>query len=180
MSTKTSVYITTSHDGFIARTDGSRDWLEHDAGEDDYGFKAFMDSIDSMVLGRTTYQQFLSFDVEWPYVGKHVIVPSSTLTNDDVPEERQTDVDIVNTDPAGLLTVLATQGYKHAWIDGGKTVQSFLNDGLIDEITVSRIPVLIGQGIPLFGVLDSDMKLNHVDTVSYASGVVQSKYRVVE
>ena len=180
MRPKTSVYIATSLDSFIARPDDSLDWLEHDAGGDDYGFKAFMDSVDSMILGRATYQQVLGFDGDWPYTGKHVIVPSSTLTNHDIPEERRTDVEIVNADPGGLLTVLEKQGHTHAWIDGGKTIQRFLNDGLIDEITVSRIPVLIGQGIPLFAALDSDIKLNHVDTASYASGVVQSKYRVVE
>ena len=179
MRPKTSVYIATTLDGFIARADGSLDWLEHDSGSDDYGFKAFTSSIDSMVLGRATYEQVLGFG-EWPYTGKHVIVPSSTLTADDVPEALRAEVEIVDDEPSGLLAGLSSQGFKHAWVDGGRTIQRFLQDGLIDEITISRIPILIGEGIPLFGVLSSDIKLKHVETASFDSGLVQATYRVGE
>lgn len=178
MRPKTSVYIATSLDGFIARPDGSLDWLEIDPGADDYGFKTFMDSIDSMVLGRTTFQQVLGFG-EWPYAGKHVVVPSSTLTDDDVPEHLRAEVEIANGSPSDLLELLETQDYTHAWVDGGKTIQRFMRAGLIGEIIISRIPVLIGTGIPLFGDLPGDIDLNHTQTSSFASGLVQSHYEVV-
>ena len=190
MPTKTSVYIATSLDGFIARPDGSLDWLdgsgdnetndhpETQSSGEDYGFKDFMDRIDSMILGRTTFQQVLKFG-EWPYAGKHVIVPSSTLSPEEVPERLQPEVKIANGEPSELLSLLDIGGYKHAWIDGGKTIQRFLRAGLIDEITVSRIPVLIGAGIPLFGELVRDVDLEHAQTSCFDSGLVQSRYRVV-
>lgn len=177
MRPKTSVYIATSLDGFIARTDGSLDWLEIDTGGDDYGFKAFMESIDSMVLGRATFQQVLGFG-EWPYAGKHVVVPSSSLTSDDVPEHLRPEVEITNGEPAELLDLLETGGYKHSWVDGGKTIQRFLRDRLIDEVTISTIPVLIGEGIPLFGALETDINLKHLSTQAFDSGLVQSTYEV--
>ncbi|MCH7594797.1 MAG: dihydrofolate reductase [Chloroflexi bacterium] len=177
MALQTSVCIATTLDGFIAAAGGSLDWLEHDSGEADYGFNAFMTSIDSVVLGRVTFEKVLGFG-GWPYSGKHVIVPSGALTSDDIPPELRAEVEIVNNEPAGLLATLESRGFQHAWVDGGKTIQRFLRAGLIDEITISRIPILIGNGIPLFGVIDSDIRLSHVSTTSFDSGLVQSLYRV--
>ena len=178
MALQTSVYIATTLDGFIAAADGSLDWLEHDSGEADYGFNAFMTSIDSVVLGRITFEKVLGFG-GWPYSGKHVIVPSGALTSDDIPPELRAEVEIVNNEPAGLLATLESGGGgQHAYVDGGGTIQPFLRAGLIDEITISRIPILIGNGIPLFGVIDGDIRLSHVSTTSFDSGLVQSLYRV--
>ncbi len=177
MTLQTSVYIATTLDGFIARAGGSLDWLEHDSGEADYGFNAFMTSIDCLVIGRITFEKVLGFG-DWPYSGKHVIVPSTNLSNNDIPEELRAGVEVVNGNPADLLAALEARGFKHAWVDGGDTIQRFLRAGLIDEITISRIPILIGNGIPLFGVIDGDIRLSHVSTTSFDSGLVQSLYRV--
>ncbi|MDA1257876.1 MAG: dihydrofolate reductase family protein [Chloroflexi bacterium] len=178
MKPKTSVYIATSVDGFIARPDGGLDWLEHDSGNDDYGFHGFIASVDSMILGRATYEQVLGSGVEWPYTGKHVIVPSTTLSAGDVPEELRGEVEIASGEPSELLAILERQGFKHAYVDGGVTIQRFLRAGMIDELTITYIPVLIGDGIPLFGALDGDIKVRHLSTNSFDSGIVQSLYQV--
>ena len=156
MRPKTTVYIATSVDGFIARADGAIDWLEHDAGDDDYGFHAFMASIDAIILGRATYQQVLGFGV-WPYKGKRVTVYSRTLGPDDTPEHLRDQVEFSGLPPGELLDQLGRAGVAHVYVDGGKTVQSFLAAGLIDELIISRMPILLGAGIPLFGPLGGDV-----------------------
>ncbi len=180
---KASVYIATSLDGFIAREDGSLDWLPGSDGSsadgdgEDFGYNAFMESIDVLVMGRNTYETVLSFG-QWPYGNKRVVVLSRTLTevSPDLPDT----VAISSLSPAELMKELEKTGAKHLYIDGGKTIQSFLNAGLIQEILITRIPVLIGSGIPLFGPLSNDIRLQHVETNSFANGFVMSKYRVVE
>ncbi|MBI1296179.1 dihydrofolate reductase [bacterium] len=177
---KTTVYIATSLDGFIARSNGDLDWLpgigDADTGED-YGYQAFIDSVDVLVMGRGTYEIVCTFE-PWPYGDKRVIVLSRTLAHlaDNLPDT----VELRSGTPAELVEQLQAEGMKHAYIDGGKTIQSFLNAGLLDELIITRIPVLIGTGIPLFGPLEQDVKLQHVETRSYASGMVQSTYRVIE
>lgn len=177
---KTTVYIATSLDGFIARPNGDLDWLpgigDADTGED-YGYQAFMDSVDVLVMGRNTYAIVRAFD-PWPYGDKRVVVLSRSLTEID-PKSPST-VELRASSPVELVDELQAAGMQHAYIDGGKVIQSFLNAGLIDEMIITRIPVLIGTGIPLFGPLEQDVKLQHVETRSYASGLVQSTYRVIE
>ncbi|MBX2999868.1 MAG: dihydrofolate reductase [Caldilineaceae bacterium] len=176
---KTTVYIATSLDGFIARENGDLDWLpgieDAETGED-YGYKAFMDSVDVLVMGRNTYEIVSSFD-PWPYGDKRVIVLSRTLTQ--IPEKAPKTVELRSSSPVELVNELREAGVGHAYIDGGKVIQSFLNAGLIQEMIITRIPVLIGSGIPLFGPLAQDVALQHVETLSYANGLVQSKYRVL-
>ena len=182
---KASVYIATSLDGFIARKDGKLDWLPGANGEEsnpeadqneDYGFNAFMESIDVLVMGRNTYDMVQSFG-KWPYGEKRVIVMSSNLVR--IPKKLTETVSSKNCSPAELVQELAESGAKHLYIDGGKTIQGFLNAGLINEIIITRIPVLIGTGIPLFGPLDQDQKLRHIETRSFPNGLVQSRYEVV-
>ena len=179
---KISVYIATSLDGFIARENGALDWLPGSDGPggeeseaDDYGFKAFMGSVDVLVMGRGTYETVLSFG-QWPYDNIRVIVLSRTLTrlSDQMPQT----VKLRSDSPAALVKDLAAAGAKHLYIDGGKTIQSFLRAGLINEMIITRIPILIGSGIPLFGPLDEDIKLHHLETRSFATGFVQSRYEV--
>lgn len=175
---KASVYIATSLDGFIAREDGGIDWLEATqaaSGSEDYGYQAFMDSVDVLVMGRNTYELVLTFG-EWPYATKPVVVLSSRAMV--IPDRLPKTVEAMTGTPAEVTQQLAARGWTHAYIDGGKTIQAFLNAGLIQELIISRIPVLIGRGISLFGPTAADVPLQHLDTRSYPTGLVQSRYRV--
>ncbi|NQW20061.1 MAG: dihydrofolate reductase [Chloroflexi bacterium] len=178
MKTKISVYIATSLDGFIARADGGMDWLEHDAGDDDYGFAEFMASVDTVVMGRLTYEFVVSTGL-WPYEGKRMVVMSSTLGADDAAPHLAGKVEFLAMEPLELAAKLAGEGAKHVYIDGGLTIQRFLRERLIDELILSRMPVLLGSGVPLFGELDRDVLLRHVETQGFASGLVQSRYAAV-
>jgi len=180
---KTSVYIATSLDGFIAREDGSLDWLpgsdgstsDQETGADDFGYQAFMDSIDVLVMGRNTYELVLSFG-QWPYGDKRVVVLSNSLTS--LPNKSPETATLWNGSITELLKTLEADGATHLYIDGGKTIQSFLRAGHLHELIITRVPILIGQGIPLFGPLDEDINLQHLETQAYNNGFVQSKYKV--
>ncbi|MEW5756477.1 MAG: dihydrofolate reductase family protein [Pseudomonadota bacterium] len=178
MSIKCSVFIATSLDGFIARNNGDLDWLpgsDGTAGGEDYGFNNFFASIDALVMGRKTYELACSFN-EWPYRGKHVIVLSGSFPK--APKSIGEGITGTSSSPTDVLRHLTSIGSKHVYVDGGKTIQSFLRENLIHEMTVTRIPVLIGEGIPLFGPLAHDVKMQHIETKAYESGFVQSKYKV--
>jgi len=179
MSLKCSVFIAISLDGFIARKNGAIDWLNDPAHADegeDYGYKAFFDSVDIMVMGRNTYELALTFDA-WPYSGKKVVVLSSGTPN--IPENLAASVEIMSGAPEEVARRLAQNGARHAYMDGGVTIQRFLQAGLIQEMIITTIPILIGEGIPLFGNLDHDIRFQHVETKAYPSGLVQSKYQVI-
>ena len=132
-------------------------------------------------MGRQTYEQVLGFGVDWPYRGLATFVWSRTLTNDDIPAALADEtVEVSALPPAALLDELGGRGLNSVWIDGGQTLQAFLAAGLVEVITVTRIPILIGQGTPLFGALPGDIRLRHLDTQSFQSGVVQSSYAVTK
>lgn len=176
---KVSVFIATSLDGFIARRDGSIDWLNEanavvPEGED-CGFMAFMESIDILVMGRKTYEQVLSFG-QWPYGDTPVVVLSHNSI--EIPSHLPNTVSHSTESPSVLLKRLAANDMKHVYVDGGSTIQSFLAESLIDEITITRIPVTIGDGIPLFAPMAEDIKLVHLGTTAYEFGFVQSRYSV--
>lgn len=205
MTTRGSVFIATSVDGFIARADGRIDWLEPvPAGADpaeggapgdggaapdgtdgaapegaapaeDYGYAEFMQEVDALVMGRATYEQALRFD-PWPYEGRRVIVFSRSLVprTDAAPG----DVEVTAEEPEALFERLAREGIARVYVDGGQVVTACLRAGLIDRMTLTRIPVLLGEGIPLFGALSSDVRLEHLRTRSFPSGYVQTTYRV--
>jgi dihydrofolate reductase len=178
VSIKASVFIATSLDGFIARSDGDLDWLtaaQSASTEQDYGYQEFMDTVDTIVLGRNTFELVSTFD-SWPYSGKKVVVLSSKPSA--VPPRLVDDVEWLSLPPQDLAERLAAQGATHLYVDGGKTIQGFLRAGLIDELTITRVPVLIGTGVPLFGPLDHDVRLTHIATQEFENGFVQSKYRV--
>ena len=180
MSIKASVFIATSLDGFIARTNGDLDWLtgaESVPTGQDYGYQEFMDTVDTVVLGRNTFELVSTFDT-WPYSGKRVVVLSSRTAA--IPPHLADDVEWLSLPPQHLVERLAARGASHLYVDGGKTIQGFLNAGLIDELTVTRVPVLIGTGVPLFGPLDHDVWLAHTATRHFENGFVQSKYRVAD
>ena len=169
---KATVFVGASVDGFIARLDGDLDWLPHDAEE--HGYEAFFASIDALVIGRHTYETVLSFDA-WPYGTKPVYVLSSTPLK---PPPAGAIVQHLSGDPRDIVSQLSAKGVQHAYVDGGITVQRFLRAGLIQRLIITRIPVLIGTGIPLFGPTDRDIRLRHVSTREFPSGLVQSEYEV--
>jgi dihydrofolate reductase len=175
VSVRATVYIATSLDGYIARPDGNLDWLlgATPVPGEDYGYQAFMDTVDVIVMGRATYEKVLSFG-GWPYGGKQVVVLASRPVA--IGPERARDVEWLRGEPETVLRALADRGLQHAYVDGGVTVQRFLAAGLVQRLIVTRVPVLIGAGVPLFGSLPRDVPLRHVGTRSWPNGFVQSEY----
>lgn len=172
---RASVYIAISLDGFIARENGGIDWLDGANGEStdtDYGYEAFMATVDVLVMGRNTFDQVEKFS-QWPYGKKRVVV----LTNRRLDPPAAT-VEARSGKPIDVIRDLSSEGVEQIYVDGGLTVQSFLRVGLIQQIIVTRLPILLGSGIPLFGPLDKDIALRHIETTSYSSGLVQSRYEV--
>lgn len=173
---RASVFVGTSVDGFIARRNGDFDFLPEGGGEP-HGYDEFMASVDVLVIGRHTFEKVLTFD-KWPYGDKRVVVLSSRAI--DVSGVRDAVIEHMSGPPAAITDRLAASGANHAYIDGGITVQRFLRAGLIQRVIVTRVPVLIGEGIPLFGSLPHDVRLRHVHTQTYASGLVRSEYEVLD
>lgn len=170
---KASVFIGTSLDGFIARPNGEFDFLPAGGGEP-HGYEEFMATVDALVIGRKTFETVLAFDT-WPYGKKPVFVLS---THPLAPAPPGAVVEHMSGDPAEIVTQLAARGIQHIYVDGGITIQRFLRAGLIQQLIITRVPVLIGAGIPLFGALERDLALTHVATRQYPSGLVQSEYAV--
>ena len=169
---RASVFIATSLDGFIARKDGSLDWLPGDEVEP-HGYTEFMATVDGIVMGRRTFETVLTFG-GWPFGRTPVIVLSSKPSGLKAPEGA--DCTFMGGAPLEIAARLGRQGMTHLYVDGGVTIQGFLEAGLIDRLVITRIPVILGDGIPLFGPLAHDIRLEHVSTRSYASGLVQSEY----
>lgn len=173
-STRASVFVGTSLDGFIARANGDLDFLPPGGGEE-HGYAEFMASVDAIVIGRNTYDKVLTFDT-WPYGDKPVIVLSTRPV--DLPAAPGAVVERMGGSPAEITARLAARGARHLYVDGGITIQRFLAAGLIQRLIITRVPVLIGAGIPLFGPLGRDIRLHHIATRQYRSGLVQSEYAV--
>ena len=176
---KVTVYIATSLDGFIAREDGALDWLPPGPGlegEEDYGYKSLMDTVDTVVMGRHTFEKVLTLG-DWHYKNKHVVV--LTTHGVTIPPELADFVDVMSGPPENIVARLAVQGDRHLYVDGGKTIQEFLKAGAVHRIILTRVPILIGHGIPLFGPLSQDILLRHVQSHAYSSGLVQSEYEVL-
>ncbi len=172
---KASVFIGTSLDGFIARKNGEFDFLPTDGGES-HGYDDFIASVDTIVIGRKTFEVVLPMK-PWPYGNKRVVVLSSRPL--DFSAVVGGVVEQLAGSPAEIVSKLAATGVQHAYIDGGITIQNFLRAGLIQHLTITRVPVLIGDGIPLFGSLPQDIHLRHIATRPYPSGLVSSEYEVV-
>ena len=177
MTLKVSVFIATSLDGYIARPNGDIDWLDEanttlPEGEDG-GFTAFMQSVDALVMGRNTYEKVRSFGF-WPYGDTSVIVMSRNpiVFPDDLPKTLQHS----SEKPQDLCERLSRSGVEHIYVDGGNTIQRFMAARLVDALTITVIPVILGEGISLFGPINSDVSLTLVDTKTYNNGFVQLKY----
>jgi dihydrofolate reductase len=169
-----SVFIGTSVDGFIARPDGALDFLPAGGGEP-HGYDEFIASVDALVIGRKTFETVLAFP-QWPYGDKRVVVLSSRPIT--LPAVPGAVVEQMAGPPAEIVAKLAASGAHHLYVDGGITVQGFLRAGLVQRLIITRVPVLIGDGIPLFGALPHDVRLQHVATQHYPSGLVKSEYTV--
>ena len=180
MGVRCSAFIATSVDGFIAREDGRIDWLlaaqsALPPGED-CGYGEFIATVDGLVMGRGTFEQVLTFP-QWPYGERPLHVLSRTLTA--LPGHVPATVSLTAESPAELVARLEAAGHRHLYVDGGRTIQGFLAAGLLDEITITHIPVLIGSGRRLFGPLWTDVALELVASRSWPFGFVQDRYRVV-
>ncbi len=169
-----SVFVGTSVDGFIARPNGDLDFLPAGGGEP-HGYDEFMASVDALVIGRKTFETVLTFAV-WPYGDKRVVVLSSRPV--DLSAAPGGVVEQMAGPPAEIVSKLAVSGAHNLYIDGGITIQGFLRAGLVERLIITRVPVLIGNGIPLFGALTRDLRLRHVATQHYPSGLVKSEYHV--
>ena len=171
---KVSVFVGTSVDGYIARSDGALDFLPPDGGEP-HGYDEFMASVDALIVGRHTYEAVLAF-AAWPYGDKPVFVLSTKALR---PLPAGAVVERMTGSPEEILATLARRGFQHAYVDGGVTIQSFLRAKLIQRLTITRVPVIIGVGIPLFGPTTRDVMLKHIRTQQYPSGLVKSEYEVL-
>lgn len=171
-----AVFIAASVDGYIARLDDSLDWLPDAPEGEDFGYAAFMETVDALVMGRKTFEVVCGFGDDWPYAGKRVVVLSHGAPT--VPAG--VEVEVLSLSPADVLAHLGADGCRRVYVDGGKTLQAFLRAGLVREVIVTRIPVLLGEGIPLFGSLPADVPLTHVETRALPGGLVQSRYRIAE
>ncbi len=175
---KNKVFIATSLEGHIADAEGGIEWLESfpELNEVDTGWSTFMEDIDALVMGRNTYEKVLSFGIDWPY-DKPVYVLSTSLN--EVPLELKGKVFLVGSKQKDLKTILDDihkNGHLNLYIDGGRTIQSFLREDLIDELTITTIPVLLGKGIPLFGNLDRQLRFECRRSLVYIDKVVQSHF----
>lgn len=172
---KASVFIATSVDGFIARPDGDLDWLPGGDVED-HGYDAFMLTVDTIVMGRGTYEKVLTFG-DWAFGETPVVVLTSTPES--LPTPPAPTISVMRGTPHQVVAALEQRGAKSLYVDGGVTIQRFLAAGLIQRVIITRVPVLLGRGRPLFGVLDHDVRLRHVASRAYDSGLVQSEYEVL-
>lgn len=169
-----SVFIGVSVDGFIARPNGDLDFLPEGGGEP-HGYNEFIASVDAIVIGRATFEKVLTLG-PWHYGSKRVVILSSHPV--DLSAARGGVVEQMGGPPAEIVSKLAASGAHHLYVDGGITIQRFLRAGVIQRLIITRVPVLIGEGIPLFGSLPQDIPLRHVTTRHYPSGLVQSEYQV--
>jgi dihydrofolate reductase len=172
MRARCSIFIATSLDGFIARPDGRIDWLSivEQPGED-YGYAAFYETIDTIVVGRKTYETALGFE-RWPHSGKRCVVMTSTE-----PKPRHGETFFAG-DPMQLVDRLTGEGAKRIYVDGGSVIQQFIAAGLLSDLTLSLVPVLLGEGIPLFARIGWDVRLDLTSSRAFESGLVQIEYRV--
>jgi dihydrofolate reductase len=174
---KTTVFVGVSVDGFLARANGELDFLDA-AGSEPHGYEEFIATVDTIVIGRRTFEIVMGFDI-WPYGERRVVILSSQPLDLSAASARGGRVEQMSGPPEHVTSRLSAEGARHVYVDGGVTIQGFLRSGLIQRLVISRVPVLIGSGIPLFGVLPHDVSLGHVATKAFRGGLVQSEYEVI-
>jgi len=170
------IYIGMSLDGYIADRDGGLGYLEcvPNLEGHDFGYAALMERVGALVMGRVTMETVLGFGNEWPYT-KPVFVLSNSLI--DVPAELKGKVELVTGDLAEIISSLNAKGYTDLYMDGGRVVKNFLEADLIDELILTRLPILVGGGTRLFGDLPEHREFKHVKTEILLGEIVQSHYR---
>ncbi len=175
MKSKNIVFIAKSLDGFIAGINGELEWLNSipNPDKDSMGFDDLMQEIDALVMGRTTFDTVCGFEGEWPYP-KHVFVLSNTLQK--IPEKFKEKASLLSGTEQEILKTIHEKGFYTLYIDGGKTVQNFLQEDLIDELRITTIPILLGDGISLFGTLPISLNFSHLKTKVFLNQLVQSHY----
>jgi len=184
---KCSVYIATSADGFIATPEGGVDWL-HAAGKQDadmsknpdMGFNNFIESVDCMIMGRKCMEVISSFNLtpeQWPYGDTKIYALSNSMTNP--PENLRGKVEMYSDDILKLVNQLEAKGFKHAYIDGGATITFFINHQLINEMIITKAPVILGKGIPLFGEINNSIKLVNSEAIAFPNDFIQEKFGLV-
>ena len=176
MKKSNSVYIATSLDGYIADKNGGIEWLDSITIPDneDMGYIDFTDNIDALVMGRTTFETVLGFDVDWPYE-KPVFVLSNSLN--EIPESHHGKAHLLKGKLVEILEQIHRKGYFSLYIDGGFTIQSFLKEDLIDEMIITVFPVLLGGGPQLFSKLPKELKFELVNSKVYLNELVQNHYK---
>lgn len=176
------VFIATSIDGFIAEPDGGLDWLTdpppetrhvaaHRGQDAPPGYEEFTAGMSHLVMGRGTYEKVLTFD-HWPYDRFEVLVISTTL-----PQAGDDRVAVLRS-LAEACSLLETDRATAVYVDGGQIVSEFLTAGLIDELTIARAPVILGDGLPLFHRLPHSVRLLHVGTSTTDTGMTNTRYRI--
>ncbi len=176
MQKKNIVFIAKSLDGYIAGKNGELDWLHAIPNPDNIGmgYYKLMEEIDAIVMGRTTFETVLGFGGEWPY-SKHIFVLSNSLKA--IPEKLDQKATLIKGTPQEILNQVHERGYFNLYIDGGRTVQDFLAEDLIDELRITTIPILLGGGFPLFGELMEPLEFEHVASHLFLDQIVQNCYR---
>ena len=165
-------------DGFVARSDRTLDWLNKQRTEgEDHGFEAFQDSVDVIVMGSGSFRTLLGFD-GWAY-SKPVIVLSNSMTDADIPDHLKDKVELSNESPEDLMVRLTARGYQRVYVDGGAIIRTFLKLGFVKDMKVTVVPILIGEGIRLFGEIDDDIDLKLEKVTDYPSGLVSLNYSLV-
>jgi len=176
MEKNNKVFIATSLDGYIADKNGGIDWLDSIPNPDniDMGYGEFNSQIDALVMGRTTFETVLGFGIDWPYQ-KPVFVLSNTLT--EIPGKYKGKAYLVKGPVKQILDNIHKKGFYRLYIDGGKVIQSFLKEDLIDEMMITIIPTLLGTGIPLFSDLPNKLDFECINSRIYLDKIVQNHFR---
>lgn len=173
------VFIATSLDGYIADKNGRIDWLQFipNPDNDDMGYVEFYNGIDALVMGRTTFETVLGFDVDWPY-DKPVFVLSNTINA--IPESHKGKAFLVNGPLQEILRHINEKGFNNLYIDGGATIRSFLKEDLIDEMILTIMPILLGGGSALFSDLPQELKFELMETKIYLGQITQNQYKRIK
>lgn len=170
------VFIAQSLDGYIADKNGGLEWLESEPNPDglDMGYSTFISKIDAIVMGRVTFETICNFGIDWPFT-KPVFVLSNNLKSLD--KKFKNKVEIVNGSLVTVLETINAKGYNKLYIDGGQVIQSFLREDLIDELTITSMPILLGGGHSLFGDLDQKLSFDLIKSEIFLDAVVQNTYK---